>query len=258
MRLFFLLLLLMNVAFYIWHEPIVAWMKGDAPVERTVTRSETMPSLVLLSERDAPRSEPAARQDAPAKPPPQAAGLPSPSVQADFPPAAVSSAARAETAAALPAGQCIEVGPYTDAALAAAARSSAESAGMKAGLERVERDMPAGYWLLTEERYNLAGARDILRRMGEDGVDDIAIVSLDSGMAISLGLYSRSAAMERRRRELVELGYPVEVRQRSERREVQVLHLATAAGADAQAVKALLTDLVSAEPRLEWRDTACR
>ena len=31
--------------------------------------------------------------------------------------------------------------------------------------------------------------------MGESGVDDIAIVSLDSGMAVSLGLYSRTSAM---------------------------------------------------------------
>lgn len=264
MRLFFLLLLLVNIAFYIWHEPVVAWLKGADPVERTAARGETAPALVLLSEREA-RTEAVVPAPAPvpartASPAPRETTPPAtpaaPPAQAVPPPATVS-AVRTTEAAAPPPLRCLEVGPYADAELAEAARLRAGRAGMTVTLENVERDMPAGYWLLTEARYDLAGAREVLRRMGESGVDDIAIVSLDSGMAVSLGLYSRTSAMERRRRELVELGYPVEVRQRSETRQVQMMRL-RAAGVAEQTVKDLLADLATAEPRLEWRDTECR
>jgi hypothetical protein len=267
MRLFFLLLLMMNIAFYVWHEPIVAWLKGGEPAEqRAAARSDAASSLVLLSEREARAAEPAPGPapvpnpapapvvtPAPRQEPP--AATPAPSVQAAFPPAAV---APARGAAPAPAAlRCLEIGPYAEAGLAEAARARAARIGMTAALEKVEREMPAGFWLLTEARYDLAGAREVLRRMGEQGVDDIAIVSLDSGMAVSLGLYSRTSAMERRRRELVELGYPVEVRQRSETRQVQMLRLSSAGVAE-QAVRELLADLTAAEPRLEWRDAECR
>lgn len=150
----------------------------------------------------------------------------------------------------------MEVGPYLDLARAEEARTAAERAGLTAALETAEREVPTGYWVLTQGRYDLAGAREVLQRMNEDGIGDTAIVSLDSGMAISLGLYSRAPAMERRRRELMERGYTPEVRQRFETRTVHLLRLKAAAGGEG-AMQALLGTLSQTEPRLEWREAAC-
>lgn len=160
----------------------------------------------------------------------------------------VTASARAADAA----GNCVEIGPWSDAAAAEAARAGVAGDGVRAELIAVERLRPAGFWMLTADRYDRAGARQTLQRMQEQGVEDIAIVSLDSGWAISLGLYSRSSALERRRAQMLALGHTPEVRERSETRTEYLLRLSPGSAAVAAA-----QGIAAAAPGLEWRTMDC-
>lgn len=123
---------------------------------------------------------------------------------------------------------------------------------MQAELIAVERLRPAGFWMLTADRYDRAGARETLQHMQEQGVEDIAIVSLDSGWAISLGVFSRNSALERRRTQMLDLGYTPEVRERSATRTEYLLRLSPGPAAVTAAQK-----IAASAPGLEWRTTDC-
>jgi hypothetical protein len=126
---------------------------------------------------------------------------------------------------------------------------------MKATLEPMEWDEPIDrYWLVTQQRFDLVGARDMMRRMNEDGIKDIAIVSLDGNKVVSLGLFSSKVTAERRRRELVGLGYTPELRRQTEKRSGHLLRLDAAAPG---VVDDLRKVWQQAEPQLEWRESIC-
>lgn len=268
MRLFFLLLLLANLAFFYWHEPITAWLAERAAPARSASAGSDAPSLVLLSERVAREEESrlAVRDGVPpeisgaggnATPPASSPPLPSKSAAEPALELARESVRAPKPQPPLAAGVCLEVGPWEDAGRAREAADAAKRAGMKAAIETAERDMPGGsYWLVTQQRFDQPGARDMKHRMNEDGIEDIAIVSLDGAWAISLGLYSRPATAERRRRQMLDLGYTPELRRQTEKRSVHLLRL-DSAGAGADAIGGLLGALQQAEPQLEWRESAC-
>lgn len=304
MRIFFLLLLLANLAFFYWHEPVTAWLSERAAPARPVAAvREDAPSLVLLSERDAQkevgsesamrRSVPPVSQNAdagegvtappassslPQTPPPEPVPVPQPRAPEQAPAQSAPPREQAQISAPAPAparelespatatrssepprplvGVCLEVGTWQDADRAQQAAGAAKEAGVKAALETAEREIPGRYWIVTQQRFDLAGARDAMRRMSEDGIKDIAIVSFEDGWAISLGLFSRPATADRRRREMLDLGYPPEVRRQTEKRSVHLLRL-NPAGAQPGAVDGLLKTLQQTEPQLEWRESAC-
>lgn len=272
MRIFFLLLLLANLAFFYWHEPVTAWLSERAAPARPVAAvREDAPSLVLLSERDAQKevgSESAMRRSVPpvaqnadagggvTAPPREQAQISAP---APAPARELESPATATRSSEPPrplVGVCLEVGTWQDTDRAEQAAGAAKEAGVKAALETAEREIPGSYWVVTQQRFDLAGARDTMRRMSEDGIKDIAIVSFEDGWAISLGLFSRPATADRRRREMLDLGYPPEVRRQTEKRSVHLLRL-NPAGAQPGAVDGLLKTLQQTEPQLEWRESAC-
>lgn len=302
MRLFFLILLLANLALWYWHQPVVAWLHASAPERASRPSAIDAPPLVLLAEREAaaarseatperkpaPSSAPAAEPDAAATSPggtdaaqtqartpartqvemptqaqvqppaqPRSESAPASGSRSESrsgsesrpqPAPAVTASARAADAA----GNCVEIGPWSDAAAAEAARAGTLGEGVQAELVTVERLRPAGFWMLTADRYDRSGARQTLQRMQEQGVEDIAIVSLDSGWAISLGLYSRSSALERRRAQMLQLGYTPEVRERSETRTEYLLRLSPGSAAVTAA-----QEIAAATSGLEWRTTDC-
>lgn len=261
MRLFFLLLLLANLAFFYLHEPVIEWMGvGEAP-PAAGTRQPPAPPLLLLSERDARIADDVSGQRSPAVPSPEPDRAPAPPPPARTPaPASGLSAAPSPPAGSSPetavqAGRCLAIGPYLEESRAADARGSAEEAGMTATLETAEREVPVGHWMLTKERYTLAEARAVMSEMNEKGIGDTALVSLDDGVAISLGVFSRTSALERRRRELAGHGYSPEVRPRLATRTVYMVRLEHPGAGGA--LDALLNVLAQSEPRLEWRETGC-
>lgn len=274
MRLFFLVLLLANLALWywhepVWHEPVSGWLQKDPP-ERSIrppAPAPDVPRLILLSELEseetqdqlakssAPQAEPPTVApveqpvDALAEAAPQTA-VPPPAAAPDKPPQ--TRAPTATRSARTTAGSCFEVGAWSELAAAEAALATAKAGGAAAEVVKVEQQHQAGWWMLTADRYERAEARETLRRLQELGVNDIAIVSLDSGWAISLGLFSRNSALERRRAQMLELGYTPEVRERTVTHTEYRLRLTT--GVD---LRSIAERLAGESPELEWRTVEC-
>lgn len=271
MRLFFLILLLANLALWYWHEPALGWLQG-APQEKSVRpAAPDAPLLMLLSEREGSATAAAMAKAEPGRAPVAAdrpvetIDEPAPataSVSAQTPAAAPASPAQSQASAPVAdgsagtaTGSCIELGTWAELEAAEAALARVQAEGVQAELITEERQHPAGYWMLTADRYDPAGARETLRRMQEQGVEDIAIVALDSGWAISLGLYSRSSALERRRAQMLELGYTPEVRERTRTSKEFTLRLRTANGVDPRIIA---ERLAGEAPDLEWQTVDCQ
>lgn len=267
MRLFFLVLLLANLALWYWHEPVSAWLHWDPPERslRPAASAPEVPKLMLLSELqqgEEARAEvtgpvaPQADADAaaPVEPPVGATTEPAPQPpMAEIAPPPPVATVTAPPVPGAVAGSCVEVGPWSEQAAAEAALASIGKDGLSGEVVAVERERLAGYWMLTADRYDRAGVREVLRRMQEQGVTDIAIVSLDTGWAISLGLFSRKSALERRRAQMLELGYTPEVRERTETRTEYLLRLASTDGAARNAAE----HLAGKGPGLEWQTVEC-
>jgi hypothetical protein len=243
MRLFFLLLLLGNIAFFTWNYQLGAWSDTQAPAEVLARTDPDVPGLVMISERAQGMVMPAQRRErtpgseAPATPPaPEQA--PGPAVRM--------------------AERCIVAGPYEALAGAEDARQAATLAGISAEIIETSRQVPAGFWMLLEGRHTAAGARRILREMEGKGLGDIAITSLDDGgYTISLGIFTRQATLDNRRREIIAQGYVPEVRERTRAETAYSLRLALEAE-DLRPMTRLINTLVDMDPRVEWRDVDCR
>ena len=138
------------------------------------------------------------------------------------------------------------------------ARRTAVQAGIRAEIEETGRQVPAGFWVLLEGRHTAAEARRILREMEDKGLQDVAITPLEDGThAISLGIYSRQTTLDDRRREIIAQGYVPVVRERTRTEIAYSLRLALKAE-DLRPMTRLITSLVDADPRIEWRDVDCR
>ena len=226
MRIFFLLLLLANIAFFVWHDRISGWIAPGAPEQRTVVRSEAgVPSIVLLSERG--------KEEAAAQPPEDAAP-------------------------AMTAAHCASAGPFTDHAAAVQARAAAIEARFKANIEPDERDVVVNYLLLLPERYTDAEhAEAVLQTLRAKGVEDAAAIPVGNGFAVSLGIYNRPRAMEKRRQQVIAAGFSPEVRERHARQTVYSI-LVGYGDRDGDHLADLKETFSLLEPQLEWQDAACR
>lgn len=239
MRLFFLVLLLANLAVWYWRADVAAWLGPRLePPPAPQVRGEQPPALVLLAEREGARAS--AGDGRPATVQPQAP--------------ARSPARNAGTAGAGATVACIELGPWEDPARVAAALDAATAAGIEPRRVSEEREVPTGYWIVSAARYDFAGARAAMDELEEKGIRDLAIVSLDDGHAVSLGVFSRASAMERRRRELTDAGYAADVRRRTQTRAVELLVIERRDGAS---VDAFIERLGRADPTLQWRERPC-
>ncbi len=289
MRLFFLLLLLGNLAFFTWHFQMGAYSETGVSAEATVARTDPgVPGIVTIAERAQQTAAPAPRAARPPEPEApvvaETPAAPSPSPEepvAASPPSpvdpapAVSSAPRdpatvrppqtapaavapppPATAARVPE-RCTSAGPYENAEAAEAARRAAVAAGIDARVEETGRQVPAGFWVLLEGRYPIAEARRLLREMEGKGLRDIAITPLEDGShAISLGIFSLQSTLDNRRREIIAQGYIPEVRERTRTINAYRLRLRLAAE-DLRPMTRMMNTLVEMDPRIEWRDIDC-
>jgi hypothetical protein len=230
-RLFFLALLLVNIAFFAWHDRLVGWLAPRAPERPAGASQEVAPTLVLLSERTPAEAA--------------AGAAPQPSVAATPPGGATP--------------QCLSAGWFMDSAVAEQARAAAADAGLDARVEQAEREVTAYYVLLLPERYAAADqANGKLEALRAKGVSDVAAVALGDRFAVSLGIYNRPKAMEKRRQELLAAGFTPEVRERRAKRTVYSLALGGLDQADRDRLAALKDRLGALEPQLEWQEAACQ
>jgi len=159
-------LVLLNLGFWSWR----AWFAPQAPEPERFDG----PSLTLLKEvEQAPVSTPA-----PA-PVPESGQETEPEPQSDV------------IAEAAPVTRCVAIGPFA----ATDDRNLAESLLADAGFDLTARtetqEIWDGYWVYVGQLPDMAAAREALATIEAEGIEDAYIIqNSDSGILISLGVYS--------------------------------------------------------------------
>ena len=234
MRHFFLVLVLMNLAFAAW----TAWV---APYERSGRPAdEGLPALTLVSEvptdlrSDAgvdEQDEATARE---ALEQPAADAAPDFVSNAEPDPAAPAGdelAATTEVVPAESAARCTSVGPFRELSQAAAAAATLRNAGYQPLQRVVDGEVWSGYWVYipaipTEQEANetLAKVREGIR---EARIPDAYVIrNSDSGNLVSLGVFSEITGISRLRDEVRALGFEPQVVDRTSRATVYWIDIA--------------------------------
>ncbi len=205
MRILFLLLVLLNAAFFAWYS-----RDRDGPSEPHAGPAVAADKrLVLLSER--PLS---------GEPPGGAAPRPR---QQEPPEQRARQQARPDGERAASSGtsqHCYEAGPFASEAEAQRFLRARILGGRAepAAHEVVARDSRerAGLWVRWPGALPLAEARRLYRELRAKGVEDIAITPTGEGdYYISLGVFRREDTLLQRRERLAALGYETEVVERN-------------------------------------------
>ena len=205
LRLMILLLVVANGLAYVWFTRPATPGTPSAPA----TRADIKP-LVLLSER-APDHETEATVAGPTKPVPSSPpARPATTPTVPVAPPAESSAARPHTP-----GRCLEAGPFPTPKERQALRAAL--AGID-GLRLVDRDErlddAVTWWVALPRHERLADARAVETAIAAQGVEDIAVIPVEKGFIVSLGVFHSRQVAERRRRRIAALGYDVSIRER--------------------------------------------
>lgn len=192
MRILFLLLILLNVAFFAWFSR--AGDDRSRPADEA--QDPGVAQLVLLRERPSGGAGRADRREDGDKD------------RADGPPAAV-----AETPG--PEPFCYEAGPFSSEAAARDLLRALASVPVAWEVAGRETRVQIGYWVRWPETLSLREARRVYRELRDKGVEDIAITPAGEGRyTVSLGVFRRRDTMVERRDRLVALGYAPAVTER--------------------------------------------
>lgn len=90
------------------------------------------------------------------------------------------------------AGRCIAIGPFDDAESLAAAETMLSGSGFAPEQSVYEEEVWDGYWLYIGQLDSQAEAREILATLSDNGISDAYIIpDTDSGVVISLGVFSQ-------------------------------------------------------------------
>lgn len=230
MRLFFLLLFLVNTAFFAWQYGQGGGVDGGEPASLPPAVDSGMPSLTLLSERES-------RDEA------SAVASRQPPREVEQPPVK---------------RLCATLGPYVDRERAEAARASAVRSGMEATVEETQAEQHIGYWVRMPRELSIQEARHLLAELSSKGIRDVAIVPLEEKRyALSLGVFSREDTMQQRRRTLLRLGYEPEVIDRYTNVSRYMVSL-TYEGRDEEALENLSRELIEQPSQAEFNERVCR
>lgn len=123
-------------------------------------------------------------------------------------PASAEDAGSATEEPAARAKNCYTIGPFADAAQAMRLVDEIGARGLAASRRDIERQEVAGYWVYLPPSRNRARALAMAGELARKGVKDYYVVpSGDFENAISLGLFSEPARAERRAAYIRALGY---------------------------------------------------
>lgn len=107
-----------------------------------------------------------------------------------------------------PESSCFRVGPLDTPEIVADVQAWLEDNGASTRVKRGERRELALYWIFLPPQGNRDSAVERVLAMRESGIEDISIISRgDMANAISLGVYSRRASLDRRLAELQGKGH---------------------------------------------------
>ena len=209
MRIVLYILLAVNAAYLYLN--VEHWRSYVPSADRSIAYVK---QLVLLSEAAAdelrPRGQDAPVADADAEP------VAEPSERADVAPAeetqAESSAAPAPAVVAL---GCYSVGPLAEGTDQQAVAQWLSEQGAHAELREDERRELARYWVHLPPLDSLESAREQVVALRSAGIEDLHVIRRGNmANAVSLGLYSRKAHLERRVTKLKRAGIEPKVQER--------------------------------------------
>jgi cell division septation protein DedD len=243
-----LLLVLINLG-------VLAWFNWVVPEPEQAT-SYSGPGITLLRELD---------PDAPilaASRPQDSQRAAAPGLAAEDPGfAALTSSADGAAPAADPGTEpvpppadCVAIGPFADAAQADAALATVNDAGFQAALRVEQEEIWEGYWVYVGGLPSTERANAVLAELAANGIADAYVIpNSDSGILISLGVFSDITRAGTQAQRAGRFGLAATITERTRTVETRWLELRLS-GEDAQAL-----DLLQ-EPgrisRLEQR--ACR
>ncbi|MDX1562196.1 MAG: hypothetical protein R3305_04685 [Gammaproteobacteria bacterium] len=194
MRNLFLALVLANLGF-------IAWALWFAPPQPVATRYDG-PSITLMREIDA-----------------------------DIPivPAAVTAPAQPEPSDAV--ASCIAIGPFNDPAETSTAIATLVAAGFAPAETVATDEVWDGYWVYVERIESMAAANQMLATLSDNGIDDAYVIpQSDSGILISLGVFSEISRAGARGERVSELGFDVTIAERVRSAESTWLEVPLTAG----------------------------
>lgn len=107
-------------------------------------------------------------------------------------PADAATALPVDTAAAPSLAACVAVGPFIDPDITADAAATLAAAGLEPAPTQSEEEVWDGYWVYVEQIESRAAANEILDTLADNGIEDAYMIpNSDSGILISIGVFSR-------------------------------------------------------------------
>ena len=224
MRNLFLLLALINLGVLAWF----SWIVPEPPPPENYDG----PGITLLREQDAAGRVPArldAAPDSRTGAPPESRPAPTPPVATPPLAALVGEAgdlASAATDAAPSAPRCVAIGPFTEASQADTARATLVEAGFEPTLSVSEDEVWDGYWVYVGRLADRPAANAALGVLAENGLSDAYIIpNSDSGILISLGVYSDLSRAGTLADRVGDLGFDTTITERTRTAETRWLEL---------------------------------
>jgi len=199
-------------------DPFVQVPLAEPPV------AQALPRPAASLEKPVPGAEPrpSAEGTAAPEPPPVAAATPpatappAPSAVAPPAPAVAPPAPAVAPAAPTPPRRCYTVGPLAEDGPAAAVRDWLTQRGASTELRWATRQEPRSFWVYLPPPGSAEESRGLAARLAQAGVTDV--MRLPAGPqanAISLGLYIRRPAAEKRQAEVKRLGFDAQIEART-------------------------------------------
>lgn len=178
MRMLFLALLILNLAYFGWH-----YYAPPEPPPEPARIVAGIPPLELLK-------EPAEEQ--------QQAAIPESDTDDPVP----------DEAPPAPERICYTLGPYKDADKAEAVEQAISEAGYAVSSRSIEQREVSGYWVYLPPQASRKEALALARKLAKKGVKDYYVVpDGENANAVSLGLFSEAPRAERRTQRIAALGY---------------------------------------------------
>lgn len=118
----------------------------------------------------------------------------------------------------IPGGVCMSVGPFSDLTQVTTAAANLREDGFMPTQRAGEGEIWAGFWVYIQRIESVAVARPMLGPLHDAGLSDAYIIpDSDSGVLISLGIFSEIVRASRVREQVRELGYEATIADRIRR-----------------------------------------
>jgi hypothetical protein len=104
--------------------------------------------------------------------------------------------------------RCRSIGPFVDAAAAAAAENTLHTRGARTHQRSVSSSVPDGYWVYIGEIGDAAARRRVIARLNQAGIHDAAPTgSAETADRVSIGLFNDQTHAVRRAEQVRQLGF---------------------------------------------------